>query len=163
METSWYSADTACAGNDSRLSNARPASDVYAWAKASSKPSYTASEVGAAAAYEVIKVTPMNSGTSHELQTDYSSAIIRIGNLCVAMCGITGTIYPRTWYPVAQIPTPNDSKIYLPTKQTNAIICGISGSDHMEVIIDTNGIIKVWWSGSSSVTSANFCIPYYIK
>ena len=43
-------ADTACAGNDSRLSNARPASDVYAWAKQSSKPSYTASEVGAAAA-----------------------------------------------------------------------------------------------------------------
>lgn len=40
-------ADTACAGNDSRLSNARPASDVYSWAKASSKPSYTASEVGA--------------------------------------------------------------------------------------------------------------------
>ena len=43
-------ADTACAGNDSRLSNARPASDVSAWAKASSKPSYTASEVGAAPA-----------------------------------------------------------------------------------------------------------------
>lgn len=39
-------ADTACAGNDSRLSNARPASDVSAWAKASSKPSYTKSEVG---------------------------------------------------------------------------------------------------------------------
>ncbi len=37
--------DTACAGNDSRLSNARPASDVYAWAKASSKPSYSWSEI----------------------------------------------------------------------------------------------------------------------
>lgn len=33
-------------GNDSRLSNARPASDVYEWAKAESKPSYTKSEVG---------------------------------------------------------------------------------------------------------------------
>ena len=43
-------ADTACAGNDSRLSNARPASDVYSWAKASSKPTYTYSEVGAAPA-----------------------------------------------------------------------------------------------------------------
>ncbi len=40
-------ADDACAGNDSRLSNARPASDVSAWAKAASKPTYTASEVGA--------------------------------------------------------------------------------------------------------------------
>ena len=34
-------------GNDSRLSDSRPASDVSAWAKASTKPSYTASEVGA--------------------------------------------------------------------------------------------------------------------
>ena len=42
-------AKTLCAGNDSRLSNARPASDVYAWAKAATKPTYTASEVGACA------------------------------------------------------------------------------------------------------------------
>lgn len=35
----------ACADNDSRLSNSRPASDVYAWAKASSKPSYSWSEI----------------------------------------------------------------------------------------------------------------------
>lgn len=38
-------ADTACAGNDSRLSNARPASDVYSWAKQVSKPSYSWSEI----------------------------------------------------------------------------------------------------------------------
>lgn len=38
--------DDACAGNDSRLSNARPASDVYAWAKASAKPTYNKAEVG---------------------------------------------------------------------------------------------------------------------
>ena len=34
-------------GNDTRLSDARKASDVSAWAKASTKPTYTASEVGA--------------------------------------------------------------------------------------------------------------------
>lgn len=34
-------------GNDTRLTNARNAADVYSWAKASTKPSYTASEVGA--------------------------------------------------------------------------------------------------------------------
>lgn len=38
-------ADTACAGNDSRLSNARPASDVYSWAKASTKPTYSWGEI----------------------------------------------------------------------------------------------------------------------
>jgi len=32
--------------SDARLSDARPASDVSAWAKAASKPSYTAAEVG---------------------------------------------------------------------------------------------------------------------
>lgn len=32
--------------DDSRLTNSRPASDVYSWAKAATKPSYTASEVG---------------------------------------------------------------------------------------------------------------------
>lgn len=42
-------ATDACAGNDSRLSDARPASDVYDWAKASVKPTYTANEVGACA------------------------------------------------------------------------------------------------------------------
>ena len=39
------SSNSVCRGDDSRLSNARPASDVYSWAKTSSKPSYTASEV----------------------------------------------------------------------------------------------------------------------
>ena len=34
-------------GNDTRLSDARNAADVYSWAKASTKPSYSASEVGA--------------------------------------------------------------------------------------------------------------------
>ena len=38
-------ATDACAGNDSRLSNSRPASDVYSWAKASSKPSYSIGEI----------------------------------------------------------------------------------------------------------------------
>lgn len=36
---------TACQGNDTRLSNSRPASDVSAWAKASTKPSYGWNEI----------------------------------------------------------------------------------------------------------------------
>ena len=39
-------------GNDSRLTDARNAADVSSWAKASTKPSYTASEVGAIASTE---------------------------------------------------------------------------------------------------------------
>ena len=47
--TSGTTSLTFCAGDDPRLSDSRPASDVYSWAKASTKPSYTASEVGACA------------------------------------------------------------------------------------------------------------------
>ena len=36
-------------GNDTRLTDSRNAADVYSWAKASTKPTYTASEVGAVA------------------------------------------------------------------------------------------------------------------
>ena len=36
-------------GNDTRLTDSRNAKDVYSWAKASTKPTYTASEVGAIA------------------------------------------------------------------------------------------------------------------
>ena len=41
------SASQVVMGNDTRLSDARKASDVHDWAKASTKPTYTASEVGA--------------------------------------------------------------------------------------------------------------------
>lgn len=54
-------ANTACQGNDSRLSNSRPASDVSAWAKASTKPSYTLAEVGATAS--VVAITAATSST----------------------------------------------------------------------------------------------------
>ncbi len=40
-------------GDDTRLTDSRSASDVYEWAKASTKPSYTASEVGAVATTSV--------------------------------------------------------------------------------------------------------------
>ena len=40
------SANTFCQGNDARLSNSRPASDVSAWAKEATKPSYGWDEIG---------------------------------------------------------------------------------------------------------------------
>ena len=39
------SAGTFCVGNDTRLSDSRTASDVYTWAKASTKPNYAWSEI----------------------------------------------------------------------------------------------------------------------
>jgi len=54
-------------GNDTRLSDSRPASDVSAWAKASTKPTYTASEVGAA-----------TSGHTHSISIATSSGTNQI-------------------------------------------------------------------------------------
>lgn len=57
-------AGTACQGNDTRLSNPRPASDVHSWAKASSKPNYSASEVGAEPAFSKNTAFNKNFGSS---------------------------------------------------------------------------------------------------
>lgn len=42
--------DNKVADNDPRLGDSRPASDVYTWAKATTKPTYNNTEVGAEAA-----------------------------------------------------------------------------------------------------------------
>ena len=47
--TTWGSWLTLIESDDPRLTDARPASDVYSWAKASTKPTYTAADVGALA------------------------------------------------------------------------------------------------------------------
>lgn len=57
-------AGTACQGDDSRLSNARPASDVYSWAKASSKPSYTWSEIGSKPSFATVATSGKYSDLS---------------------------------------------------------------------------------------------------
>ena len=57
-------------GNDTRLTDSRPASDVSAWAKASTKPTYTASEVGA---YTTTEVDNLMSGLESGL--DWKEAV----------------------------------------------------------------------------------------
>jgi hypothetical protein len=71
-----YSDVGACASDDARLSNARVASDVYSWAKASSKPSYTYSEVGADPAGELNSTNYHIIQESGKLVIKYGSTII---------------------------------------------------------------------------------------
>lgn len=47
-------------GDDSRLTDARHADDVYSWAKNATKPTYTASEVGAVDESNVITTTEID-------------------------------------------------------------------------------------------------------
>lgn len=143
-------------GSDSRLTNARPASDVYSWAKASSKPSYTWTEISNKPDMPSIsKDTPTR--TNWTISSEYNCVVYRIGDFCLAVVTITGSIYPRQWLPAAKLPSG-----YAPKKQSSVMICGISGSDHMECMVTTDGYIKIWWSGSSTASAANICVPYYI-
>lgn len=103
-------ANTACAGNDSRLSNSRPASDVYSWAKASSKPSYSWSEITSkpstfTPASHTHAYIPLSGGTitGSIIRSSGGSWISARNN--VAVCGTaTGK---DSWNPVVGQATPN--------------------------------------------------------
>lgn len=143
-------------GSDSRLTNARPASDVYSWAKTSSKPSYTWTEISNKPDMPSIsKDTPTR--TNWTISSEYNCVVYRIGDFCLAVVAVTGTIYPRQWLPAAKL-----SKDFTPHTQSSIVICSVSGSDHMECMVTKDGYIKMWWSGSSPATSANICVPYYM-
>ena len=57
--------NSICKGNDSRLSNSRPASDVYSWAKASTKPSYNLNEVSDGANRKAIENNRIRLDTAY--------------------------------------------------------------------------------------------------
>lgn len=91
-----------------------PASDVYAWAKASTKPSYSASEVGAIEAYR---------GASRSTAT---------AGYWAAMCNTTQTGSPKLptsgkwWHVLSMDWTGNDtnnwiSQLALPTQDDNSV------------------------------------------
>ena len=103
-------------GSDSRLTNARPASDVYSWAKASSKPSYSWTEISNRPDIPSIsKDTPTR--TNWTISSEYNCVVYRIGDFCLAVVTVTGSLYPRQWLPAAKLPSD-----YAPKKQSRTFI-----------------------------------------
>lgn len=103
-------ANTACAGNDNRLSNARPASDVYSWAKASSKPSYSWSEITSkpstfTPASHTHAYIPLSGGTitGSIIRSSGGSWISARNNVAVRGTATT----KDSWNPVVGQATPN--------------------------------------------------------
>ena len=96
-------------GDDTRLSDARPASDVSAWAKAADKPTYTASEVGAIATTE--------KGANNGVATLDSNGKLLSSQLPASIDEIIeGYLYNGVFYEDAQHTTPitgEASKIYV--------------------------------------------------
>lgn len=95
--TSGGAASTSVVGNeDTRLTNARPASDVYAWAKAATKPTYTYAEVGALGATQT-------AVAAAKLETSRTIRVALDSNEAVDFDG-TANITPGVWgtLPVAR-------------------------------------------------------------
>lgn len=77
---------------DTRLTNARPASDVSAWAKAASKPTYTYSEVGALAAGGTA-VAATKLATARTIRTNLESTLTASFDGTAAITpGVQGTL-----------------------------------------------------------------------
>lgn len=91
-------------GDDSRLTNARNAADVYSWAKAASKPSYTASEVGALAADGKALTAGTADKVAHKLKmymntTEYDfdgSADKKLQFICLHNVGLPASYWSST-------------------------------------------------------------------
>lgn len=128
-------ASDACAGNDSRLSNPRPASDVYAWAKASTKPSYTASEVGA-----------MSSATESKTSTTWYNNLrgqfscYKIGRIVIGYIGISSkTTQIDGGIAICLLPYTPSQDIYFPVQNADT----------------ANGLLKIS-SGSTILKTSTF-------
>ena len=133
-------------GNDSRLSDARNASDVYAWAKESTKPSYNKSEVG-------LGNVDNTSDADKPISTATQAALN--GKLASTLKGAANGLAELDAYgkvPAAQLPSYVDdviegyyynNKFYKEAAHTTEIT-GESG----KIYIDVSTNKEYRWSGS---------------
>lgn len=118
-------------GSDTRLTNSRPASDVYDWAKAETKPTYTASEVGLGNVGNFKAVSTVASqGLS---DTEKSNARTNIG---AGTSNFSGSYNDLTNKPT--IPTVNDATLTIQKNGTT---------------------VKTFTANASSNVTANITVP----
>lgn len=169
-------AGTVCQGNDSRLSNARPASDVSAWAKEPNKPTYTPTEVG------VIGTAP----TSGQVAVfDGTTGKIKSTGFTIASSVPSGAKFTDTTYSKAtdsslglvQVGYTTSGKNYAVSLDTdgNAYVNvpwenttytngdGLSLSDGTFSIEDTGVTADLYGPGgdSSPLFGGTFMVPYF--
>jgi hypothetical protein len=76
--------------NDPRMTNARVASDVYAWAKGATKPAYTYTEVGAAAASHKHALTDLDNQAAETILVNATDSPAAPTALAVAASTLVG-------------------------------------------------------------------------
>lgn len=136
-------AGTVCQGNDSRLSNARPASDVSAWAKKPNKPTYTPTEVG------VIGTAP----TSGQVAVfDGTTGKIKSTGFTIASSVPSGAKFTDTTYSVfvksgtgaksGLVPTPPATAGTTKFLREDAVWATLPTANNPSITISQNGTIK---------------------
>ena len=160
-------ADTACAGNDNRLSNARPASDVYSWAKASSKPSYSWSEITSkpstfTPASHTHAYIPLSGGTitGSIIRSSGGSWISARNNVAVRGTATTkdswnpvvGQATPNGYWTIGNL-APNDNLAFSYTSNTN-YNAGKNSATTVYLPVQEGTIITSATIGSQSVKYA---------
>jgi hypothetical protein len=127
------------AGDDARLSNARPASDVSTWAKAGTKPSYTYSEVGADPAGAAAAITLAGLGgvpTSRHIDT--TAPVTGGGDLTADRTIAVSDFTPSgTGHARGTVPDPGaaaGTTKFLREDATWAVPAGGSGLTHPQVL-----------------------------
>ena len=115
-------------GNDTRLTNARPASDVYAWAKASTKPSYSASEVGLG---NVGNFKAVSTVASQGLtDTEKANARANIGAGTSSFSGSYNDLSNKPSIPTVDSALSSTSTNAIQNKVVNTALAGKANSSH---------------------------------
>ena len=130
--------------SDSRLSNARPASDVYAWAKAASKPSYSASEIGAAPASHTHTKDQVGLGNVANLdQSKAIKSITRNGTTftATALDGTTSTFTQQDVNATYGVAT--SSADGLMSKSDKAKLDGIGAGSNVKSVNGKTGAVTL--------------------
>lgn len=169
-------AGTVCEGDDERLSNARPASDVSAWAKAATKPTYTPTEVGVIGAAPTSGQVAIFDGTTGKIK----STGFTIATSVPANAEFTDTTYSKATdssLGLVQVGYTTSGKNYAVSLDTdgNAYVNvpwenttytngdGLSLSDGTFSIEDTGVTADLYGPGgdSSPLFGGTFMVPYF--
>lgn len=167
---------TVCEGDDERLSNARPASDVSAWAKAVTKPTYTPTEVGVIGAAPTSGQVAIFDGTTGKIK----STGFTIATSVPANAEFTDTTYSKATdssLGLVQVGYTTSGKNYAVSLDTdgNAYVNvpwenttytngdGLSLSDGTFSIEDTGVTADLYGPGgdSSPLFGGTFMVPYF--
>lgn len=149
---------------DARLTDARPASDVYAWAKASTKPTYTANEVGLG---NVGNFKAVSTVANQDLSsTEKANARINIGAGTSSFSGSYNDLSNKPTIPTNNNQLTNGAG-YITSSGTAKTISDTlpiskGGTGQTTGINAANVLINSLSTGESTPTDADYYISQYV-